>query len=82
MEKREPQSLRRTNSLPPRSQTRILNERRMFGNKQTERESGKTSKGEAVKIFFFFFSSSARRAFLKLAVVWLSVKVEGKTPVE
>lgn len=39
-----------------------------------EGESGKTSKGEGAKIFF----SILGRAFLKLALVCVSVKVEGK----
>lgn len=48
---------------------------------ERERESGETSKGEGAKIFLFFFQAR-QKSLLKLALVWLSVKVEGKTPVE
>lgn len=47
----------------------------MFGNNE---ESGKTSKGQGAKIFF---ALARQKNLLKLALVWMSVKVEGKTPV-
>lgn len=76
----QPRSPRLTKSPPaPRSQIRILNERGMFGNKRWGRE-WKDIKGRGCQDFFF--SMLGRRAFLKLALVWLGVKVEGKTPVE
>lgn len=66
-------------SCSPRPQIRILNERGMFGNRLVEREreserGGKTSKKEDARIFF----PCRQRCLLKLALVWLGVKVEEK----
>lgn len=69
-------------SPSPRPRIRILNECRMFGNKRGESERESVERHQREKMPRFFFSRLGRRAFLKLALVWLSVKVEGKTPVE
>lgn len=79
---REGAQIPRTHTFSP-SQIRIQNERGMFGNKR--RESERVERHQRVRVprfFFFFFFRLGRRAFLQLALVWLSVKVEGKMPVE
>lgn len=77
---REPRSPGLPHFLPRKSEYRMSAV--CLGTSVERAREWRDIKGRGCQDSFYFFFQARQKSLLQLALVWLSVKVEGKTPVE